>query len=278
MRPFGKIWPRGRWLILAALLGGLIGVLPIAGGLAATPTVSAIEEGGYAGYPKFKWSPSQVEAASNGSVTFQNMSETVHHGIVWQSTPATPTCDAGVPVYSTVTGEGKANWKGTCTFSQAGNYTFYCSVHGAEMVGTVTVAANGTTTTTTTASPLPTTTTSTPPSAPEPPLGVLKLAKTQRGGSVKGSVNVSNTGDRLEIDVFATTAFLAKAKHGGRIRVGRLVRSSVASGTVSFAVNLDSKARRALKRRHRVSLTIKVTLTPPYGAALTITRSVVQHG
>ena len=272
---------------MAVVLGAGLAFLPAAASSETTPTVNATEEAGYT-ETSFHWTPSQVEVASGGMVRFANGSMTVPHGIVWSGGPDTPVCEASVPVGATSSG---TNWSGACTFAQSGTYTFYCSVHGPKMSGTVVVSPTGTTTTSTAtiAPPGTTTTTSTtsptaPPASGSSPLAgtashALELAKSQRGGSVKGLIDISQAGagERLEIDVFAKTASLAKSKHDGRVRVGRFVRNSVPSGMVSFSVKLDSKARRALKRRHRLVLTIKVTLTPSYGEAVTIIRSVVEH-
>jgi hypothetical protein len=96
---------------------------------------------------------------------------------------------------------------------------------------------------------------------------------------VHGSVEVSKAGvgGRLEVDLLAKSASLAKAKRSTQVRVGRLVRSSLYAGSVSFAVTLDAKARRALKRHHRLALTVKIVLTPVTGAPVTVNRSVVEH-
>jgi plastocyanin len=251
-------------------------------GFAAGPTVSAVEEGGY--YSRFAWSPPFAEVAAGGSVTFQNVSA-VKHGVVWTGGPTTPVC-SGVPIFKSVNEEGATNWKGSCTFSQAGTYTFVCTVHPNEMKGTITVAANGTTTTTTTGTTTGATTTptTTPPPSPESPLAgstaqAVKIAKSQHGRSVKGSIDLSRAavGGRLEIDAFAQNASLAKAKHAAAVRVGRLVRSSLSAGKLSFSVKLNASARRALGRHHRLALTMKIVLTPTSGAALTVTRNVTVH-
>jgi hypothetical protein len=107
----------------------------------------------------------------------------------------------------------------------------------------------------------------------------VKVAKSQRGGSVKGSINLSSAaaGGRLEVDVLAQSASLAKTKHGTRVRVGRYVRGSLSAGRLSFSVKLNAKARRALERHHKLALTVEIVLAPAGGKALTITRSVVQH-
>jgi len=268
---------RRRYVPLIAVLGAAAAVLPAIASSETTPTVEAVNQpaGAYT-EEKHSWVPSQVAVIAGGMVTFQNTSATVPHGVVWDSGPETPSCP-GVPI-----GKGEYNWKGTCTFTHPGTYTFHCYVHPTEMTGSIAVNANGTTTTTTTT---PTTTTTTPTTPVEPPsgsplVGGPSLHSSQRGGSVKGSLNISKAGagDRLEIDVFAKSASLAKAKRSTPVRIGRFVRSSVVAGKVSFVVKLNAKARRALKRHHRLALTVKITLTPFYGEPLTVTRTVVEHG
>lgn len=272
MRTSGGSFPTKRLLVLAAALGVVVAVLPVVAGFATEtePTISAMGS-----YGSYYWSPSSKEVAEGGKVIFQNSTPGVPHGIEWTGGPATPTC-TGVPI-----DKGEEGWKGSCQFTKAGTYTFKCVVHP-YMTGTIAVSSSGTTTTTTTAPPPSTTTGTTPAPSPESPLvgspsQALKLAKSQRGRVVKGSLDVSKAGagDQLEVDVFAANASLAR--HATHSRVGAFNRSSVTAGKTSFSVKLNAKARRALKRRHRLVLTVKVTLTPLYGEALTIARSVVQH-
>lgn len=272
-----RSFPRRRYLVLAAVLGMAVAIGPVVASFATEPTIEAT--GGSYGYG-FRWSPSTAEVKEGGTVTFQNTSTSVPHGVEWTGGPEAPSCP-GVPI-----NEGKTGWKGRCTFAHPGTYTFRCVVHPTEMTGTVTVSANGAVTTTMTSPPPvpPATTTGITPAVPsESPLvssaaGALKLAKSQRGGVVKGSIDISNAGagDRLEVDVFAAKGLLAK--HAGPSRVGAFSRSSVPGGQTSFSVKLDSKALRALKRRQELRLTVKVTLTPLYGTPLTITRLVVERG
>jgi hypothetical protein len=115
-----------------------------------------------------------------------------------------------------------------------------------------------------------------PPSGGSP-LATLALANTQHGGAVHGTVQIpaADGGARLEVELLAQGASLAKVKRPSSSRVGRLVRSSAPAGTVSFTVSLDAQAKRALRLRHKLELTVKIVLTPKHGAATTLTRKVV---
>jgi hypothetical protein len=46
---------------------------------------------------------------------------------------------------------------------------------------------------------------------------------------------------------------------------------------MSFSVPLNAKRNAALRRHRRLTLTVKLTLTPVHGAAVTVTRGVVVH-
>jgi plastocyanin len=269
---------RSVYLPLVALLGAAAAALPGVASSETSPSVEAVNTkvgSGFYEEERHSWQPSQVAVLAGGTVTFSNPGA-VQHGVEWVGGPATPSC-SGVPVGSTPAASG-AKWSGACTFAQAGTYTFYCTVHGAEMTGTVTVNANGTTTV---APPSPTTTTTTgskePP--PEPPIAATSLRSRQRGGSVRGSLDVSRAGagSSLEVDVFAPTASLARARRPARIRVGRFARGSVAAGTTPFVVRLSARARAALRRRHRLALTVRIVLTPLYGEPTAIARSVTER-
>ncbi len=161
---------------------------------------------------------------------------------------------------------------------------------------TTTTPTTTTPTTTTPTTTTPTATTPTQPSGggastattpgatetPPPPTGshslaTLALANAQHGDAVHGTVQIpaADGGARLEVELLAQDASLAKVKRPSSSRVGRLVRSSAPAGKVSFTVSLDAQAKRALRRHHKLALTVKIVLTPKHGAALTLTRSVV---
>jgi hypothetical protein len=139
--------------------------------------------------------------------------------------------------------------------------------------------------------PTPTTaggdTTATPSSSPPagqpaaqpfgPLFGSVKLAPTHHSSSVHGTIDISQTaaGGKLEVTLLATAASLAKAGHSSKVRVGRLLRSSLQAGPVSFAVPLAAKARSALRAHKRLALTVQIVITPDHGAAVTVRRSIV---
>ena len=279
---------------LAALLGAAAVVLPAVASSEANPTISALNSVGVYGEQHHEWSPASASVDAGSMVNFQNAAATVAHGVVWESGPATPSC-TGVPI-----GKGGTSWKGTCVFSQPGTYKFYCYVHPSEMRGTITVSPNGTTTVTTQGGPPGTTTTGTATptgtatgqgAGPEasgagglsgsplagPASSAIRLAPVQHGGVVRGSVAVSQAGSggRLEVDVLARRASLAAAPHAPLASAGRLVRSSLPAGLVSFKVMLNARATHALRAHRRLALSVRIVVRPVHGQPATVTRGVL---
>ncbi len=304
MRPRTLSRPRMLVLVaLAALIGAAVAVLPALAAGTPAPSEAKLEvnencevnnwpcwttEGSAA-----KAKPTKsVTIASGGTVMF------IDHGkeanIAWTGTA--PECGPMVPVAPE---PPKTGWEGKCTFKTAGTYKFVSSTlfneagvaNYTEYEVVVEAAATGTTPTTpttpgggggTTTSPTGPAGGSGPGAAPSSPLvgsasEAVKLARTQHGSAVRGSVKISQAGSggRLEIGLFAVGASLAKAGHSKQMRVGQLVRSSLKAGSVSFSVPLNAKGRAALRHRRRLALTVKITLTPLHGAAVTVTRGVV---
>jgi plastocyanin len=473
---------RRRLLVFVTTLGVAAATIPVLVGSANTTEIHAFGGGLYAPY----WSPTPANATEGGSITFDNASG-YNHGIIWKSVPVTPQCEEGAGQVPVGTGKWSTSWKGSCTFSQAGTYSFYCSYHGEAMSGSITVKApsapkartgeatglsqtaatlNGTLspegealkyefeygtasvsehktipasvagdfaehavsealtnltpnteyhfkliatygtsgksegtenvfktlppaelpkattgkvsglmetqatlegtvnpgwettkyffeygttigygqkteTKSLSASgsnqpvtllltklasgteyhyrlvaengqgrnegldgafktvspppppppskepPTPTPTPAPGPIAPEPEIaplvppfvqGTLKLTAPRHGSSVHGSLDVasSGAGGRLEIDLIAKSASLANVRHRkpASMVVGRLVRSSVPGGKVSFSVGLNAKAKSALRRHHKLALTVQIVLTPKSGPAVTVARNV----
>jgi hypothetical protein len=288
---------------LAALAGAAVAVLPA---LAAAPSEAKLEVNENCDEPDWPcWthpggSPSytpSVKIASGGVVAFSDeMGKAAN--IKWTSTPSgQPTCSSEVPVSPM---PAKTGWEGTCEFEQPGTYRFESSTlfsAGPNYTKYEIVAegaSTGTTPTTTTTTPTATTSTQPsgggastattpgsmempPPPAGSHPLATVALANAQHGDAVHGTVQIpaADGGARLEVELLAQGASLAKVRRSGSSRVGWLVRSSAPAGKVSFMVSLDAAAKRALRRRHKLALTVNIVLTPKHGAAMTLTRSVV---
>jgi plastocyanin len=118
-------------LLSSLLLGVLALGATASGGLAAEPTIEVTGTS----LATYAWTPSTAEIAPGGSVAFKNATAN-YHGLVWEPGPEAPSC-TGTPT------TGQPNWSGSCTFTQAGTYDFYCPVHPSVMRGTVTVAGPG---------------------------------------------------------------------------------------------------------------------------------------
>lgn len=282
--------PRTLLLIaLAALVGATVAVLPA---LAAAPSETKLEVNENCVEPDWPcWttpglgsSPEpalKITIAAGGEVKFADNATTAA-SVSWAG--SAPVC-SGVPA-SAMTG-----WEGTCKFEQPGIYKFESptlfneggSLDYTKYEVVVEGAATGTVpTTTTTTTPTTTTTTPNEPShgSGSPLEGgskALKLAGSQHGSTVHGAIKVSQAGSggRLEVGLFAANASLAKVGRHAQVRVGRLVRSSLKAGSVSFSVALTSKGKGALRRHRRLALTVKVTVTPVHGAAVTVIHGVV---
>ena len=124
----------------------------------------------------------------------------------------------------------------------------------------------------------PAATTSSSPSSGQPKIepargplfGSVKLASTQHGGVVHGSLIVSSAGSDGQLRI----ELLSK---GTAAPVGKLVRASLHAGKLTFALPLSAKGKAAQRRRRRMTLTVKITLTPQHGAPATVTRGIVLH-
>jgi hypothetical protein len=290
---------RKRYLPVAAVLGAAVAVVPALATGAPAPSEVKLEVNENCVEPDWPcWTTEgsapiakpalRVTIASGGSVTFADSKTAAN--IAWTGTA--PECETEVPV---TPAPAKTGWKGKCTFLTPGTYKFESSTlfnDGVDNYTKYEVVVEGSATAPPTGTTgeggskggsTPATTTSGPAPAGESPTGsplssAPKISSSQRGSTVKGSLEVSKAGggDRLEVDLLATTASLAKAGHATQV-VGRFVSASVSAGQRPFSVKLNAKARRALKRHHRLALKVKITLTPVTGEATSVTRSVTLH-
>jgi plastocyanin len=276
---------------VAAALGAGVVVLPA---LAASepPTIEAIT-GCNRFYPSYPcWKPETVTIASGGTVKIVNPSSTLEQGIVWEGA-SMPACEKAP------TRNQKGPWEETCTFTAPGTYRFNGTQIYSEAGKVVVTGSSSTTPTATTTESTPTSTTGTstapggsttpttssPSGSPSPLASLfvgsattaLKLPTTQHGHSVHGSVNVSQAGvgGSLEVQLLATRASLAGAGHFAHVQVGKVVRGSLHAGVATFTVSLDAAARRALRERGHLELSVKLVLSSAQGTSETVTRSVL---
>ncbi len=114
-----------------------------------------------------------------------------------------------------------------------------------------------------------------PPGAqPTPSLVAGSLRLSGHGSGVRGSIRIGSAmpGGHLQVELLAPPGALGE--RGSRpVVVGRFARGSLAAGTVAFTVSLTPRARVALRRRHRLAVTAKLTLTGSGGASTVLTRA-----
>jgi hypothetical protein len=175
-----------------------------------------------------------------------------------------------------------APWTTTCSFSVAGSYNFLCTVP--QHVGmTGTIAVEG--------APGGTPPGGTPPGGGYPPGGEppgtgdpgqpqplkVTVARRQRGTTLRGSVTTSEDGSRLTVKALVSNRLLAKSRPRRirKVSVGSLRRQIATAGKTSFALRLGAVARRALKRNGRLTVDLRVSVTPPGGVATTKTSRVI---
>jgi hypothetical protein len=281
---------RKRYLPVVAVLGAAVAIVP-APVFAVAPSEAKLEvnencvEANWPCWatPGSSQPAAKVTIASGGTVIFADGKTAAN--IAWTGTA--PACEPSVPVAPAAS---KTGWEGKCTFTQPGTYHFESSTLWPEYTKYEIVVEGSTTSTPAGATgeggskggSTPGTTTSGPTPAGESPTGPLsgapKISSSQRGSTVKGSLEIAKAGagDRLVVELLVTTASLAKAGHATQV-VGRSTSASVSAGQRSFSVKLNAKAAQALKHRHRLTLKVKITLTPVHGEATSVTRSVTLH-
>jgi plastocyanin len=204
---------RKRHLPLIVLIGVFVAMLPSLASSATTATVEALNEPGSGLYNEERhfWSPNPVAVTTNGGVvTFANNSMTVPHGVVWKSTPATPVCEEGAGKVPVGLGHSGVNWHGACTFTQEGVYSYYCSVHGLAMSGTVYVNASGT--------PPPTATTGT----------ATAISETE--ATLRGAINPTGQATSYYFNYGTTTGYGQKT---AELPVGEDSSSHAVSATIA---------------------------------------------
>jgi plastocyanin len=243
---------------------------------AAAPALGSGDPGGSFTAIDYAWQANGTDGTTvtvtpGQTVSFGYPAGTTTHNVDF--TGKQPTQCTGLTPYPRPKG-----WTASCTFDAPGSYPFVCDVHPG-MQGTVVVSAPASLTPTATPTPDPG---ADPVATPTPPpLGSgsgpstsptatpvttlkLKLAAKQKGTHLRGTVTVERASSRLEVTV-----------KSGKTKAGTWLKRSARKGTVAFSVPLNAKARRTLKAKRRLKLTVTVALTPPGGKLLTKRASTV---
>jgi plastocyanin len=224
--------------------------------------------------------------AAGGTVTFSYPSGSSLHNVVFDTSPTSCTQTTGIPSTSVPplleNPQGPA-WAGSCRFDTPGTYTFHCGFHGPSMSGTVIVEGSGSTTGTTgtggSTSSTGTSGTTTPGSGNSTAPTAkphAKVTRRQTGTTVRGSVTTPAGASKIVVTAFVSNRQLSKhrPKKAKRVRVGSQTKHSTGTAGTSFAVKLNATARRALHRRHRLSVSVRIVVTPTTGSAATTTATV----
>jgi hypothetical protein len=105
----------------------------------------------------------------------------------------------------------------------------------------------------------------------------VTVAHRQRGTVLRGAVTTPAGRSKIVVTAFISNRALAKRrpKHVRRVRVGSQSLRSTGTGKTSFAVALNAASRRALHRRHRLDVALRIVVTPPAAPAVTKTVAVV---
>jgi plastocyanin len=217
--------------------------------------------------------------AAGGTVSFGYPSGMTFHNVDFdasQPTSCTQTSGASSgSVPPLPAGPTPPSWTGTCTFNTPGTYSFHCDLH-TSMTGTVVVEGTSTTTSGGTSSggttPVGTTSTgsttsptSTGANSISPlPSSAVTVARRQKGVVLRGSVTTPAGPSQIVVTARVSNRLLAKhrPKRARQVTVGSQTKRSTGSGKTSFAVRLNASARRALHRRHRLAVDLRIVVTP----------------
>jgi plastocyanin len=269
---------RARHLLLCivALVAGTVAAFAVAGSVgAAAPTTASIEAHDYGFWDAANHSATTVTIATGGTVNFSYPSGGNAHNVDFGSGSQPTSCTQAsgnnsgpvppLPAFPTEQG-----WTGRCTFNTPGTYSFHCDMH-TYMTGTVIVEGTSTTTSGgTTSTGSPTTPGSTGGSSTSPlPTTAVTVARRQKGVVLRGSVATPAGPSQIAVTALVSNRLLSKhrPKKAKQVRVGSQTKRSTGTGKTSFAVKLNATARRALHRRHRLAVNLRIVVTPQAGPA-----------
>jgi plastocyanin len=266
-------------LALVALVAGTGAAFVVSGSVgAAAPSTASIEAYDFGFQDPSNPGATTVTIAAGGTVAFGYPSGSSFHNVDFdtaQPTSCTQTSGdmppGSVPPLPAV--QTMPAWSGTCRFSTPGTYSFHCDMHpfmtGTVIVeGTSTTTPGGTTTTGTTSTGTTTTPTSTGGTSTSPlPPSAVTVARRQKGVVLRGSVTTPAGASQIVVTALVSNRVLSKhrPKRAKQVRVGSQTKHSTGTGKTSFAVKLNASARRALHRRHRFAVNLRIVVTPQGG-------------
>jgi plastocyanin len=232
--------------------------------------------------------PPTVTIPTGGTVGFSKAAGGFSHNVRFsasQPTSCVQTLGSSGAVPPLPNPATSAAWAGRCQFFEPGSYPFACDIHPG-MTGLVTVEADGTTpppppSPPPAGTPPPPPGGSPPPPPPPPPppgttaaaASALRLSAIQHGFAVRGSVRVARAGSKLVVRIRGKRRILL-GRGGGTYPLGGRSRRPVGARRVSFTVPLSTLGRRALRRRGRLAITVRVTVTPKLGTSYVATGAV----
>jgi plastocyanin len=255
-------------LSLVALVAGTAAASAVSGTVgAAAPSTGSFTAVDTPAWHANGGTDTTATIAAGGTVAFSYPSGGSMHSVVFDNVE--PTACTGLPAAPQGSG-----WSGTCSFSTPSTYAFHCgNPNHPSMTGTVVVEAASTTTTSgsTTSTGSTTAPTSTSGSSTTSPLpsAAVTVARGQKGVVLRGSVTTPAGPSQIVVTALVSNRALAKhrPKRVKQVRVGSQTKRSTGTDKTSFAVKLNTSARRALHRRHRLAVNLRIVVTPQGGPA-----------
>jgi plastocyanin len=225
-------------------------------------------------------SGSNASIFTGGTVSFSNGGNNPHN-VTFTASQQPSVCTPTLPMPGPPTTQ---DWSGTCTFNSPGSYSFLCQQHSSVMTGSVQVVNPPT------GGPPPGGG-NPPPGGGNPPGGggggsggnepgasptqpgspKISFARKQTGTTVRGTVDVSARA-KIVVTALVSNRYLStrRPKKLKKVTAGAQTKRSN-GGKVRFAVKLRAAARRALERREKLTVSLRIVVTPPSGEATTRT-------
>jgi plastocyanin len=288
---------RGRHLRL--YLGALaVGAVVAVGMFAGAPAASAQQQtASFAAGDNFWTRTAGVGSSGNnasiftGGMVFFTNGGNNEHNVTFTAGSQPSSCSQTLPMPGPPTTQ---DWSGNCTFNSPGTYSFLCQEHANVMTGTVQVvnpppgggnppppppggggnpppgggSGGGGSGGGSGGDP-------TDPGSPQAGAPSFKVTRKQTGVVLRGSVTTSGAA-KIVVTALVSNRYLStsRPKKVKKVSVGSKTIRRTSAGKANFAVKLNAAARRALKSRDKLSVTLRIVVTPSGGKAITKTVAV----